>query len=198
MEAGLKLTENASTSSTTDQKNDPAGSDAAKSDAIKTALYGAISDIGEDNIASLLRHGASHDVINTLTSNVKEHLKVPQSGYDALTLATATLHYILTVSLIPSQRKIDCRGIAVDIAIPDLKTLMTDPRQALIIQIINHKTVPDMSSLQPYKKNIWLISPHQIAGYRTFVIGANFADIILAIQDFLEGTGSSSLKILRV
>ena len=45
-------------------------------------------------------------------------------------LATGIMHYMLTNTMITSQRKVEFNGIQIDIVIPDLKTLKKDPKKS--------------------------------------------------------------------
>ena len=61
-------------------------------------------------------------------------------------LATGIMHYLLTVALIPSQRKIKYKGVDVDIVIPDIRTLEKDSKKALVLYIpssADSKTIED-------------------------------------------------------
>lgn len=124
-------------------------------------------------------------------------------------LSTGLLHYLLTNALITSQRKIECRGIEIDIVIPDLKTLEKDPKRALLIcipkttdsKIINEK-ITQIEKIQPEKENIWVVLSENIpVEKKSFVLSKEnntFSKIIFEIAQFANVGGASKFKILRV
>ena len=82
------------------------------------------------------------------------------------TLATAILHYGLTRALVKSQRKIEHRGVNLDIVIPDAGTLDSDPLRALVICIMMtcderaaSEKIESVSKVQQVRDNIWLVIP---------------------------------------
>ena len=124
-------------------------------------------------------------------------------------IATGLLHYLLTSSLITSQRKTELRGIELDIVIPDIKTLEKDPKKALVICImrtteheaINAK-ISELETIQPEKNNIWLVLSEDVpTKNRSFVLskeGGSFSRIIFEIAQFCNISGAGKFKILRV
>ncbi|ABK77610.1 hypothetical protein CENSYa_0978 [Cenarchaeum symbiosum A] len=87
-------------------------------------------------------------------------------------LLNSMLHYMLTLVMIPTQRKFDEQGTEVDIAIPDMKTVRSSPRDALLICIpalhenreAHAKTVAGM---HPEKENVWYVGEGGSSG-RTY------------------------------
>lgn len=124
-------------------------------------------------------------------------------------LATGLLHYLLTNALLPSQRKITSDEIEIDIVIPDLKTLQSDPKKSLVIYIpktLDKKTIEqklvDLQNVQPKKENIWLVLTQKLdLPNKTYVIGkkdSSFSKIIYDIAQFVNVQGQSKFKILRI
>jgi hypothetical protein len=124
-------------------------------------------------------------------------------------LATALLHYLLTNALLSSQRKVEYRGIQIDIIIPDLKTLEIDPKKTLIICIpktIDRKTIEQkldqLQKIQPIKENIWLVITENLnLQNKTYVIekrNSSFSKIIYDIAQFVNIQGQNKFKILRI
>ncbi|MGD8708539.1 MAG: hypothetical protein PVI88_07660 [Nitrosopumilaceae archaeon] len=123
-------------------------------------------------------------------------------------LATGILHYMLTSTMLASQRKVEYQGIEIDIVIPDLKTLEQDPKKTLIIcipktldkKIISEK-LEQLKTIQPEKQNIWLVLTQNL-GFenKTFVIQkeGNFSRIIFEIAQFVNVQGHNKFKILRI
>ena len=52
------------------------------------------------------------------------------------TLCEALLHFMLTASLLPSERKVNWKGAELDLVVPSLKMLSKSPEKSLVIQII--------------------------------------------------------------
>lgn len=124
-------------------------------------------------------------------------------------LATGILHYLLTNSLISSQRKVEYKETEIDIVIPDLKTLEKDPKKTLLICIpksSDKKVIEDkisyLEKIQPEKNNIWVILSKSIPiKQRNFVLSKedkSFAKIIFEIAKFTNVGGTSKFKILRI
>ena len=123
--------------------------------------------------------------------------------------ATGILHYMLTNTLLPSQRKIDYQGVELDIIIPNLKTLEKDPKKTLIIYIpktINEKSIKEgleqIYKIQAEKQNIWLVLTQDLGfKIKTYVIqkeNSSFSKIIYDIANFVNVQGPNKFKILRV
>lgn len=124
-------------------------------------------------------------------------------------LATGILHYLLTNSLISSQRKIEYKEMEIDIVIPDLKTLEKDPKKTLLICIpksSDKKVIEDkishLEKIQPEKNNIWVILSKSIPiKQRNFVLSKenkSFTKIIFEIAKFTNVGDTSKFKILRI
>lgn len=125
------------------------------------------------------------------------------------TFATGLLHFLLTNVLINSQRKINVKGVEIDIVIPDATTLEKDPKKTLVIHIakINdlkqiEQKIKDIQGIQPEKKNIWLVTAENIniQNQRYTVNKSNntFSKIIYDIAQFVNVNGESKFKILRI
>ena len=172
-------------------------------DRIKEILYGEISRIGEDRILETISMGRSRKVIGRVVSAVRSAYGESDEA-DAVT-ATALLHYLLTVCLVPSQRKVEYGGEEVDIVIPDMRTLLDRPQDALVI-LVRAAGVPDVSELQPLAENVWTVSARPAVGARRFAVGGDrsgggaedFADMLDRIREFVGSRRSTGLKILRI
>ncbi|MDH5569926.1 MAG: hypothetical protein OEX98_09095, partial [Nitrosopumilus sp.] len=124
-------------------------------------------------------------------------------------LATGLLHYLLTNALITSQRKIEHRGIELDIVIPDIKTLEKDQKKTLLIcipkssdiNVINEK-IKLLEKIQHEKENIWLVLSKNIpVAKKSFVLSKennSFSKIIYEIAQFSNVDGANKFKILRI
>ena len=124
-------------------------------------------------------------------------------------LATGILHYLLTNALLNSQRKVEYRGMELDIVVPDVKTLEKDSKMSLIIcipkssdkQIIEEK-ISQLEKIQPSKENIWVVLSENIElDKKTFVLSkenSTFSKIIFEIAQFSNVNGANKFKILRI
>jgi len=97
-------------------------------------------------------------------------------------LCEAFLHFLLTTTSLPSQRKIILKDIEIDLVIPDLKTLYKDPKKSLIIKFDkDSKTIDYINKLHNnipiYRENIWLVSSTPVdMDFRNYVIYKNKKD----------------------
>ena len=118
------------------------------------------------------------------------------------------MHYLLTMSLIPSQRKVSQNNVEIDIIIPDLKTLNLNPKDAIIIyfpKIGNEERIKHgilkLEKIQPVKENIWLVllSDLQIKNktYHTDNNDGSFTKILDDITEFLSSRKQSKFKIIK-
>jgi hypothetical protein len=174
---------------------------------IKDLLYQAIQSIPENTIQerlakspeSLMREIFSRANINALSGDKTEN-------YEAF--AESLMHYILTNTLIPSQRKVAIDQIEIDIVIPDVRTLRSSSKDAIIIifpKTDNPESIlqrlEEIGTLQQNMKNIWLVQKSSLAlPYTTYEIDGNhsFFDIISDIRNAIAGKPQSKFKIFKV
>ena len=185
-------------------------------DEVKDILYSTIESIGNERIRSdttsninfsekyidaIMAECITKISVNSNSSNKDETIAV---------LCEALLHFMLTVSTLPSERKIQVKdNLTIDVVIPSLQRLKRTPDKSIIIEIIRNKMDSDKISqlefLQPNHKNIWLISvtPFSTTRYRTYGMSTNtrlshsFSNIIKDINNFLEETGDKSLRFIH-
>ena len=133
-------------------------------------------------------------------------------------LAEALMHYLLTVTMIPSERKVKYDSdIEIDLVIPTLKQLKTDPKRALVISFVKSLDrnyisthIERLVRAQPSKNNIWLVFGHYpditeaFEGFNVFVHDDSakkpfkpLSSIIDEIKIFLEINKIKSFKIFR-
>ena len=124
-------------------------------------------------------------------------------------LATGILHYLLTNALLNSQRKVEYRGMELDIVVPDVKTLEKDSKMSLIICIPKtsdkksiEEKIAQLETVQPVKENIWFVLSENIElGRKSFVLSkenSTFSKIIFEIAQFSNVNGANKFKILRI
>lgn len=149
-------------------------------------------------------------VINDVVDSCYDKILTMGQKNDAVgVLATGLLHYLLTNSLISSQRKIEYQGQEIDIVIPDIKTLEKDPKKSLIICIpkssnkhVIDKKLLQLEKVQPEKENIWFVLSENIeTDRRSFVLekqNNTFSKIIFDVAQFINVGGASKFKILKI
>jgi hypothetical protein len=120
------------------------------------------------------------------------------------TLLEALLHFMLTASVLPSERKVNMRGADLDIVIPSTKVLGKNPEKALVIQVVKNDLtakVMHARSVQRRHENIWLVSAKPLqTDHRNYHIGSGnfaYARIISDINTFLVEKGGHGLKLLH-
>lgn len=172
---------------------------------IKDLLYQTLQTISEDTIQekitknpkSLIHEIFSKANIDALDGNKTENYE---------TFAESLMHYILTNALIPSQRKVTIDQVELDIVIPDIRTLRSSNKDAIIIlfpKTDNKESIlqrlEKISTIQPNTKNIWLVQKSALAlPYTTYEIDAShsFFDIIDDIKT--SSKSQSKLKIFKI
>jgi hypothetical protein len=158
---------------------------------IKDNLYSVLNDFGKESIQIEFQND-----INTSIPKIKEILKKtiesiyqkkPNGGnvHDFIlnqkllsALCEAFLHFLLTTSSLPSQRKIMLKEIEIDLVIPDIKTFLKDPEKAIIIKFDKDSSTLEyinrLNVIQPNTANIWIVSSTPVTHYhRNYIIYIN-------------------------
>jgi hypothetical protein len=127
------------------------------------------------------------------------------------TLSEALLHFMLTICTLPSERRITLKDdLVLDVVVPNLQRLKTEPEKSVIIQFIKGNDelskISRLESIQPNNKNIWLISIKPLSlrtKYITYhvlsnsVISSKYSNIIIDIYYFLKQTGDKSFRFIH-
>lgn len=126
------------------------------------------------------------------------------------TLSEALLHFMLIICTLPSERRIRLDDLVLDIAVPNLHKLKTKPEKSIIVQFINRShelsRISRLESLQPYYKNIWLISARRLqltTKYTTYyvlsngVLSSKYSNVMIDIYNFLKQTGDKSFRFIH-
>ena len=175
---------------------------------IKDYLFKYIEN--SQTIPELIKQKKFDVIINEITQNCYDKvISMDTKDVAVGILATGILHYLLTNSLLNSQRKVEYNGIELDIIIPDIKTLEKDSKMTLIIcipkssnkEIINEKIL-ELEKIQSVKENIWVVLSENIdIDKKSFVLtkDANtFSKIIFEIAQFSNVNSTNKFKILRI
>ncbi len=171
---------------------------------IKDTLYSVINEIGREKIradvAADIKRSEKycHDIIATCANRLG-----PEAGDETLaTLCEALLHFMLTTSLLPSERKVSMRSADLDIVIPSTRVLGESPEKSLVIQVIEGDLAAkakQAESVQPHRENIWLVSAQPLqTDYRNYHLGSesSYPRIVSDIGAFLSEKGNRGLKLL--
>lgn len=178
---------------------------------LKEILYDAIKEYGEQRILSDIAQGASSDTINIIMEYCLPSLKEIK-GLEAEvngTLAEVLLHYMLTVALIPSQRKISLDSTDIDIVVPNTKTLISTPKEAILVVFpktrdakVIKEQINRLQKIQPNLENIWIILDEDITvDTRVYLLkqgNHTFANIINDLINFSSNKKESKFKIFRI
>ena len=181
---------------------------------IKQLLYSVIEEIGRKNIqlniSSDIKLSQKYTdiIVDRCITKLTYEPDMYTHDLELIVLGEALLHFMLTISTLPSERKVEINDQVLDIVIPSLPSLMKDPDRSLVIQIIKDKKsdltkVEKLESLQPYSQNIWCIStrPLSIAKHTEYSIFPNhrshsYSEIITDIDEFLRIMNDKSLRFI--
>lgn len=173
-------------------------------------IYSAISDYGEQRILSDIVQGESPEVVRVIFDHClaiieKNH---PSEADVSGTVAEGLLHYLLTVSMIPSQRKTSFQSVEIDIAVPDTRTLSTSPQDVIVISFPKTDDIDSIKSqienikkIQPNLNNIWIVLENdKKVGTKVYTLkdSMTFANIINDLISFSSNKKQSKLKIFKI
>lgn len=175
----------------------------------KDILYSEINEMGESWIQQELSRKSYRKVTKELLDRcVPKIALLDGEKYEIVgTFAESMMHYLLTNSLIPSQRKITVKDVEIDVIIPDLRTLNATPKDALVLYFaktddvsIISKHIEEIQEVQPAIENIWVISKSKPRiSFKTYVVEnrSNFAKILDDISSFLLSKPQSKFRIFK-
>ena len=186
---------------------------------IKDILYNEIDKMGKNNIRAQLSNNVynSKSIINLLFNKCAILLNKDNPFEDEFVLfGEALLHFLLTMAMIPAERKIIVDDIDIDILVPNSRNLKQDNEKAIIIHFIKDKkenienTIKKISNIQKNLDNIWFVSSKHIdLKLKTFIVSPlfshnhnddsnsiyHFSEILVKIDEFLKNINYSGLKI---
>lgn len=182
---------------------------------IKQILYSTIEETGKENIQmNISSHlESSQKYLDIIMNRCITKLPYEPDNNERDTiiaiLGEALLHFMLTISSLPSERKVEIKDdLALDIVIPSLPSLRRDPNKSLVIQIIkDRKTdltkMKKVEILQPNSQNIWCISsrPLSIAKYTEYSMfpdhrSHKYSNILTDIDKFLDTMNVRSFRFI--
>lgn len=153
---------------------------------MKNELYSVLNDFGKENIQIEFQNNINSsipkikEILSKTIATIYEKKENIDSDYNNFEkslsiLCEAFLHFLLTITSLPSQRKIMLNELEIDLVIPDIKTLYKDPKKTLIIKfdkdLSTIEYIKKLDNIQKIKENIWIVSatPLEI-NYRNYVI----------------------------
>jgi len=170
-------------------------------------LYSCIEEIGRERIQADITSdiAASKKYCDHIIAECKNKLGKYADDETLGTLCEAALHFMLTVSLLPSERKVKFRSADLDIVIPSLRSLNRHPEKTLVVQVIKKSNdifkIKHAESVQPFVDNIWIISANPLnidhKNYYLDSIDYSFSSIITDVDTFLVDNGITGLKLLH-
>ena len=174
---------------------------------VKRLLFDHIGGSGGDLAPMISRRDFEGVIKHLVAGCYGAAVGMGDRGESVSVLATGILHYVLTRALLPSQRKVECRGIPVDVVVPDLKTLKADPHRAILLCIPDTqdpamigRRLEQLYAIQPNKENVWaVLSSKADLQCKTFVVsqdGGSFSGIVRDIARFVNVRGGGNLRIL--
>jgi hypothetical protein len=173
---------------------------------IKGILYSAIDEIGKEKIR--MEVIAEIDRSVGWCNHILEKCKTKLCCEDSKTLGLlceALLHFMLTASVLPSERKVNWKGADLDIVVPSLRMLNKSPNKALVIQIIKNEAevtkINQAELVQAHYENIWIVSGKALnVDLKNYYIGSGrypYCRMISDIHTFLVQKRDRGLKLLH-
>jgi hypothetical protein len=181
---------------------------------ISALLYSAIAEIGKEKIQSeiALDIKRSKYYIELIINNCKK--RIDNADEDEVgSLCEALLHFMLTISILPSMRKVAFNGTILDIVIPNLRVLKNSAENSVVIvfskgsENMMLEKISYIRRFQPNEKNLWIVSEKSLSlPCINYVLDQKdilseekklYSDLIIDIDKFLHEKGDKSLKIFQ-
>ena len=156
---------------------------------MKNELYSVLNEFGKENIQIEFQNNINSSIpkIKEILSKTiatiyekKDNIDSDSNNFEKplSILCESFLHFLLTTTSLPSQRKIMLNELEIDLVIPDIKTLYKDPKKTLIIIFYKDSSTSEyikrLDNIQKNKENIWLVSSTPIdINYRNYVLYEN-------------------------
>lgn len=156
---------------------------------MKNELYSVLNEFGKENIQIEFQNNINSSIpkIKEILSKTiatiyekKDNIDSDSNNFEKplSILCESFLHFLLTTTSLPSQRKIMLNELEIDLVIPDIKTLYKDPKKTLIIIFYKDSSTSEyikkLDKIQKNKENIWLVSSTPLdINYRNYVLYEN-------------------------
>ena len=177
---------------------------------VKDILYQELESITEKKILSELSKNNSSKIILEVIS--KSFPRIQEISHnideDLGILAESLMHYLLTLAMIPGQRKILHQDIEIDIVLPDLKTLLENPKDSIIIYFPKskdytsiQKNINVLEKVQHSNENIWVVLNEKLElENKIYLINKDtnsFTKILDDINEFYSSRKQNKFKIMK-
>ena len=185
---------------------------------LKELLYSKIDQLGIDFIKTKIKDNIlnSEYIIKQLLEECASSRSVQNLSHsDYISLAEGLMHYLLAITITPSQRKININNTEVSILVPGARDLKNSADKVIIIQFLKGDeveyghTISELLKIQPTLDNIWLVSYCPIVTrfpFKNFVIDGEsignkelaqpFSKVMIEINDFLDRINYTGFRIL--
>ena len=185
---------------------------------LKELLYLKIGQLGIDFIKTKIRENIlnSEYIIKQLLRECTSSRGAQNlSPSDYISLAEGLMHYLLAITITPSQRKISIKNTEVSILVPGARDLKNGGDKVIIIQFLKgneveyEQTISELLKIQPTRDNIWLVSYYPIVTrfpLKNFVIDDEsignkelvqpFSKLMIEINNFLDRINYTGFRIL--
>jgi hypothetical protein len=169
-------------------------------------LYSVINEIGKDKIRAELTADItlSQKYCKEIISACRARAGGDSNAEVMASFCEALLHFMLTACMLPSQRKLQVRGVELDLVIPSVRSLSQEPENTIVIQIYRNEDDKDKlvrtDQLQPHVENLWVVSTAAIStGHKNYNLEQenSFAGIVVDIHKFVKSKGISGLKLFH-
>jgi hypothetical protein len=174
---------------------------------VKSILYSIIDKLGKEKIRIEVNAEIKSSEIwcNEILEKCKNKLGQDLDDETLGMLCESLIHFMLTASVIPSERKVNWKGSSLDIVVPSLKILSKNPDRAIVVQIIRTDAelskIRQAESVQPHYENIWILSARQLKiGRKNYYVGSGkypYCRMVSDINSFLVRKGDRGLKMLH-
>ncbi|MGE5635304.1 MAG: hypothetical protein ACM3VV_08720 [Deltaproteobacteria bacterium] len=165
---------------------------------IKNDLYSVLNDLGKESLQIEFQSNINSSVpkIKEIISKTielryknKDKEMLDNDNYNdseksLSLLCESLLHFLLTITSLPSQRKIMLKDVEIDLVIPDLKSLNKGPKKSLIIKFDKDASTINYidrlhNNIPIDRENVWIVSPTPLdinSRNRNYVIYKNKKD----------------------
>lgn len=174
---------------------------------VKAILYSIIDSLGKEKIRIEVNAEIKSSEVwcNKILEKCKNKLGQDLDDETLGKLCEALLHFMLTASVLPSERKVNWKGSSLDIVVPSLKILSKSPDRAIVIQIIRSDAeltkIRQAETVQPRFENIWILSSRGLKiGRKNYYLGSGifpYCRMVSDINSFLVRKGDRELKMLH-
>lgn len=156
----------------------------------------------KNRILPLLAHRRYAQLADMAIDGCKASISLDAQNTEII--ATGLLHYILTKSLIPSQRKTFVDDVKIDIAIPGLREMRQNAQNAVVIIVccesdVAKRRLAQTSQVQPVTDNIWLLTQDaDVSHARTYSIYQKKPDLGDMMHDLIKFVKSRRQRQLGI